>query len=315
MWPDLADWRLAQLPGCVLLLVLALSACADARAAPARMPTATALPTATPSPSPTATPPATPSPTATPTPSPTPPPTLSPTPSPTSSSTATATATDTPSPTPTAAPLSARPSTRGSGREVVVGPAEGNRVAFTFDAGSGARWTPPILAALKDAGIQMTFFVTGRWAEANPDLLRQIVADGHELGNHTYSHPDLVGLIDEEATEEIERTETIVRELTGKSTRPYFRFPFGSRDGRTLDLANRLGYISVFWTLDSADWRPALSPATVRDRVIRETTAGAIVVFHADSEQTARVLPEILRGVRARGLEITSLSSLLRSAE
>ncbi|MCL5960671.1 MAG: polysaccharide deacetylase family protein, partial [Chloroflexi bacterium] len=133
------------------------------------VPTPTATETA--SPSPTAPPTAEPTGTPTPEPSPTPPPTVTPVP-------------ETATPSPTKASL-------GTGKEIDRGDPNSSMIALTFDAGSGSEPTPKILDTLKERGIHVTVFLTGQWIEQNPELVKRIAADGHEIGNHTYSHPDL----------------------------------------------------------------------------------------------------------------------------
>ncbi|MDP2661101.1 MAG: N-acetylmuramoyl-L-alanine amidase [Dehalococcoidia bacterium] len=194
--------------------------------------------------------------------------------------------------------------------EIVRGPT-GPQVGFTFDLGSGARNVPAILDALTENGIKATFFFTGQWVEANPSLSRRIIELGHEPGNHSFSHPDFTTISDQEIMDEIARTETALQKATGRSPKPWFRPPFGARNARVLGLMSRLGYRSIYWTLDSADWRPELPAATIRDRVITQTTPGAIIVMHGDSPQTAEMLDAEIAGLRARGLEPVSLSRLL----
>ncbi|MDO8690429.1 MAG: polysaccharide deacetylase family protein, partial [Dehalococcoidia bacterium] len=140
---------------------------------------------------------------------------------------------------------------------------------------------------------------------------RRIIELGHEPGNHSFSHPDFTTISDQEIMDEIARTEAALQKATGRSPKPWFRFPFGARDARVLGLMSRLGYRSIYWTLDSADWRPELPAETIRDRVITQTTPGAIIVMHGDSPQTAEMLDAEIAGLRARGLEPVSLSRLL----
>lgn len=218
-------------------------------------------------------------------------------------------------PVPPATPTPTRPpraeATKGeTPKEVVQGPAV-PKVAFTFDLGSGATHTPTILETLSRHGIKATFFFTGAWVDANPALARRIVELGHEPGNHSYSHPNFTEIPDEEMIAELARTEESLQKATGRSAKPWFRPPFGARDGRVLRVVAGQGYRSIFWTLDSVDWRPEFPAADVRDRVITQSSPGAIVVMHGDSPQTAEVLDAIIKGLRARGLEPVSLSQLL----
>lgn len=195
-------------------------------------------------------------------------------------------------------------------REIVRGPAV-SQVALTFDLGSGVTHTPAILETLAKHGLKVTFFMTGEWVDANPSLARRILELGHEPGNHSYSHPDFTQLTDQKVLEELARMEASLQRASGRDAKPWFRPPFGARDGRVLGLVAGQGYKSIYWTLDSADWRPDFPAASVRERVVTQSTPGAIVVMHGDSPQTAEVLDSIITGLRARGLEPVSLSHLL----
>lgn len=244
-------------------------------------------------------------------PSPSETPTSSPTPDPTAR----------PAPQPTATPATPAPPRRpaiqlvGLGKEVVRGSPERAQIALTFDAGSGARSTPAILAALRRYGVHTTFFMTGRWAESFPELLKQIAADGHEFGNHSYSHPDFTELSAEEMASELGRTEALVQKATGKTTKPWFRPPFGARNQRVLDELGALGYRSVYWTLDSTDWSAEATGPSVLQRVTENAVNGAIFVCHADSAATAEVLPQIIEGLRAQGFKLVKLSELLAQGD
>lgn len=215
-------------------------------------------------------------------------------------------------PPPTATPAAARlklPPPAGA-PEIVRGETTSTMVALTFDAGSGARNTPAILDALKAANLKVTMFLTGQWAEQYPDLVKRIVADGHELANHSYTHPDFTTVNSSVLVDELQRTEHLVRELTGKSTKPWFRPPFGARNARVLDVLGREGYYSVYWTLDSGDWRTDYSNMDVLNLVSTRAAGGSIVVQHLDSPQSAAVLPQIIQRLTARGLSIVTLSRL-----
>ena len=250
-------------------------------------------------------------------------PTPVPTPGATAAATPTPVATSTPSPSPTATasptpPLPTRSPTKASGAltvlpggEIVRGPSHRARIALTFDAGGRASHTPTILSTLRRYGVKGTFFLTGTWVEKYLDLVKEIAADGHEFGNHSYSHPDFTKLSEDEMAEELERTEMLVRQTTGSTTKPWFRPPFGSRDPRVLGVLAKHGYRSVYWTLDSGDWRSDVTAAGEFKRVIENAANGAIIVFHADAASTAEVLPQIIERLREMGFEMVELSKLL----
>jgi peptidoglycan/xylan/chitin deacetylase (PgdA/CDA1 family) len=145
-------------------------------------------------------------------------------------------------------------------------------------------------------------------------LVRRIAAAGHELANHTYSHPDLCRLSNAAVARELERTDALVRRITGRGTRPYFRPPFGSRDRRVLREAARCGYCSVYWTTDSLDSiRQDVTPQQIERRVLAHARPGSIILMHCGSQATARALPRLLGALERRGYRIVTVGELLRS--
>lgn len=185
------------------------------------------------------------------------------------------------------------------------------RVALTFDGGASSVPTPAILKALRDAGVHATIFLTGDFVEKNQDLVVQMARDGHEFGNHSSTHPDMTTVSSHAMIDELNGLETKVVALTGKSTRPWFRPPFGAYNDRVLQVAADQGYYSVLWTQDSADWRNDIDAATVEARILRYATPGSILIEHLGSPQSAQVLPEVLRVLKDRGVTFGTLSEVL----
>ena len=233
----------------------------------------------------------------------------SPTPSQTATPAPTASPTSTPSPLPTKT-ATPPPQYAPSGL-IERGPRSSSKVAFTFDLGSGAGATLAVLAALKTHEVPATFFVTGQWAELNPGLLKAIVAGGHAVANHSYSHPDFTQLGREAMLEELAKTEQAVQRIAGVSTRPYWRPPFGALNAIVLRVVAEGGYEAVYWTLDSTDWREDSTTASITARVLKYVEPGAIIVMHGSVPKTALALPELIQQMRARGLQPTSLADLL----
>lgn len=188
-----------------------------------------------------------------------------------------------------------------------------SRIALTFDAGASAAPTPDLLDALASAGLRVTFFLTGKWCERNPDLVKRIAADGHEIANHTYSHKDLRTLTDEQIRAQLADMNDVVVRLTGRDTAPYFRPPYGARDKRVLNAAADAGYSSIYWSVDSWDaFKTGITADEIRDRVLEKARAGDIVLMHCGSRPTAEALPGIIDELRSRGLEIVTVSELLK---
>jgi peptidoglycan/xylan/chitin deacetylase (PgdA/CDA1 family) len=207
--------------------------------------------------------------------------------------------------------LAAAPASAQAWDEVVQGDPSGDMVALTFDAGSVDGPAAEILQTLRAYGLRLTFFLTGQWVESYPELALQVAADGHELANHSYFHPDFTTLGSEQIAWELEYTNALVEARLGRSTKPWFRPPFGARNQRVLDLAGELGYRSVYWTLDSGDWRTNATAPVVLHRVLSNAGPGDIVVHHVAATATAEALPAIVEGLQERGLRIVTVSELL----
>ena len=189
------------------------------------------------------------------------------------------------------------------------------RIALTFDAGASGEPMPRILATLRERGIHITMFITGQFAEKYPDYVRQAAQDGHEIANHTYSHPDMRKLTDRQIVDELSRADAIISDLTGRTTRPYWRPPFGARDSRVLNVAAAQGYRSIYWTLDSLDsvGQPK-TPDFIFNRVTNTpgiNLDGAIILQHFGSDASADALPRILDRLDEMGLKVVTISELL----
>jgi peptidoglycan/xylan/chitin deacetylase (PgdA/CDA1 family) len=231
---------------------------------------------------------------------------LASTPAPTVTALPTATSTPVPEPTATPAPRIAVPA-----GEIVRGNSERAEMALTFDCGASGVPTPAILDALRAAGVRSTFFITGEWATKYPDLTRLIGAE-HEVANHSWSHPDFARLAPAQILREMERAEETLSALTGRSTKPLWRAPFGSRDNVILRTLRDAGWpYHIFWTADSGDWLE-ISPAMVRANVSKAARNGAIIVEHCGSTQTAAVLPQIISDLKEKGFKLVTVTELLR---
>lgn len=229
-------------------------------------------------------------------------------------------ATEPPPPPPTAPAEQGTPSpskesraTRAlAGDEVVHGDRSSRKIALTFDAGWEFEPTSDILDALAKHGIHATFFLTGRWVAKNPDLTRRIAAEGHEIGNHTYAHRSLIGLSAGEIAQEVEKTDQLVLKLTGHSTKPLVRVPYGARDSRVLSILREQGYRSIYWDVDSWDgFKRGISATEVEKRVVGKTRNGSIVLMHCGSRATADALDSILQKLISAGYEPVTVSELV----
>ena len=189
-------------------------------------------------------------------------------------------------------------------------------VALTFDGGANADGLKAVLTVLRREDVTGTFFLTGHFVRTYPELARAI-GRRYPVGNHTINHLDLRRLSTGAATREITVAERMIRHATGRDPRPYFRFPYGARDARTLTIARRLGYASVRWTVDTWGWMGRSSqtvPGAVH-RVVDHLVPGEIVVMHLGSSRDrstidADALPAVIRKVRARGYRFVTLAGI-----
>jgi peptidoglycan/xylan/chitin deacetylase (PgdA/CDA1 family) len=196
--------------------------------------------------------------------------------------------------------------------EVFHGDPSSGIVALTFDAGNeGGGAAPQILEILRERNVHVTFFLSGHWVDHNPGLAQQVFGDGHEIANHSYNHPDLTRLADDQIVYELDFTDQVVWDLLGVHSRPYFRPPFGARNRRVLDVAAASGFRSIFWSLDSGDWLPRASASAVATKILRYVVPGDIVVEHVGSTASADALPVVLDELDLRGWRVGTVSEVL----
>jgi peptidoglycan/xylan/chitin deacetylase (PgdA/CDA1 family) len=195
-------------------------------------------------------------------------------------------------------------------------------VALTFDAGANADGVPSILSTLEATNTPATFFLTGRWTENHPELARRI-ASRYPVGNHSVTHPYFTKLTDAQLRDEVLAAEATIKQVTGSSTRPLFRFPYGDRDARTIRLVNEAGYGSFRWTVDTLGWKGTsggMTTSAVVDRVMDTARPGQIVLLHVGSHPTDRstldadALPEIIEQLQAQGYRFITLTEALTIA-
>jgi peptidoglycan/xylan/chitin deacetylase (PgdA/CDA1 family) len=187
-------------------------------------------------------------------------------------------------------------------------------VALTFDDGPNPlpHRTPALLDALKREAIPATFFVVGARAEQYPEIIRRMDAEGHELANHSYSHPNLTFLDAPAVERELGRTSVIIRDTIGKRPR-FYRPPGGNFNHTVSDAADAYGMDGGFWTVDGIKFEYApFTPAKLTQYVLGNLRPGAIILLHNAPENTIKALPQIVAGLRARGYEMVTMSELAR---
>ena len=190
------------------------------------------------------------------------------------------------------------------GNVIMDQPMHENLCALTFDDGPSVN-TPKLLDTLAEYGIPATFFLLGNQAERHPDLVKRILEEGHEVGNHSYSHPNLKVVSPARKEAEIQRTDAILRSLGASPL--FMRPPYGSYDAYTEKVAQSLGLSVILWSLDSRDWqRLPDNYATLRSTrgtVYAPGTLRGVFLFHDSHKRTVDDLPRIIRDLRAGGCQ------------
>ncbi|MBS4008243.1 MAG: polysaccharide deacetylase family protein [Clostridium sp.] len=190
---------------------------------------------------------------------------------------------------------------------------EEKAVAFTFDVVWEPGETGRILDILDRYKIQATFFLTGTWVRNNPDLAREIVLRGHEIGHHGYSHKRLTELEEKALTEEFALMEETLREELQIRT-VLFRPPYGEVDQRLFNFASEQGFTTVLWSIDPHDW---LNPGVdkIISRVLKKAHNGAIILFHTNATQAVDALPVIIQSLKMKGYQIMPFTKLLTTGK
>ena len=171
--------------------------------------------------------------------------------------------------------------------------------------------TTAILDALRACDVHCTFFVLGGYADQYPDLVKRMADEGHEVASHSYSHADFAASSAEKRRAELLSAEAAISRITGYSPRPYFRFPYGSRNAAAISQLNSMGYISVYWNVDPWDWK-GISAGALYSRIMSAVRPGAIVVMHTVyASQKAGALPAVIRDLRASGYEPVTVTEVL----
>ncbi len=195
-------------------------------------------------------------------------------------------------------------------------PTDKLKIALTFDDGPHATSTPRILELLKRFNIRATFFLVGKHLEKHPGIALKMVSEGHEIGNHTFSHSLLYASTKNRIRDEIQRTDALLRNIDGVEPR-FFRPPAGFFTKQVLDIAEQSGYETVVGDVYPRD--PHLpGKEKIVDRVLQRTGAGSIIILHdggnarrVDRSQTLEALTEIIPRLKDNGFEFLTLSDLL----
>jgi peptidoglycan-N-acetylglucosamine deacetylase len=187
---------------------------------------------------------------------------------------------------------------------------DGPYIAMTFDDGPSATNTPKLLEIAAERHIKLTFFVLGECVEQNLDVLRQEVAEGHEIGNHSWSHPNLAKLSDANVRSQLQRTEDLIEKTAGIKPK-LMRPPYGELTKRQRILVNHeFGYKVILWDVDPLDWkRPGSN--VVAQRIIAGARPGSIILSHDIHPPTIAAMPQVFDALLTKGFKFVTVSELL----
>jgi probable sporulation protein (polysaccharide deacetylase family) len=181
-------------------------------------------------------------------------------------------------------------------------------VSFIINVAWGNEYLPEMLAALKKHQVKASFFLEGRWVKNNPELAKMIVSAGHEVGNHSYTHPDMKRISASQTREQLLKTNEVIEAATGKKS-IWFAPPSGSYRDETVTIAAEFKMKTVMWTVDTIDWRKP-SPDQLVNRVISKISNGSMVLMHP-TESTAKSLDRLITLIEEKGLKIGTVSDLM----
>lgn len=181
-------------------------------------------------------------------------------------------------------------------------------VSFIINVAWGNEYLPEMLASLKKHQVKASFFLEGRWVKNNPELAKMIVSAGHEVGNHSYTHPDMKRISAAQTREQLVKTNEVIEASTGKKS-IWFAPPSGSYRDETVTIAAELKMKTVMWTVDTIDWQKP-SPDQLINRVTSKISNGSMVLMHP-TESTAKSLDTLITLIEEKGLKIGTVSDLM----
>ncbi|NCC00443.1 MAG: polysaccharide deacetylase family protein [Clostridia bacterium] len=185
------------------------------------------------------------------------------------------------------------------------------QISLTFDTGCGPDNTSELLKILKSRQILASFFITGEWASRYPELLQQIAADGHDLGNHSETHQNMNQLSEEECLQELMTLHHRIKSLTDIDMN-LFRPPYDIYSNQMLAAVKKAGYQTILWSCDSMDWKNYSTDSIINTLCSHPQLAnGAIIRLHTDAPHTVSALDELIIRLQETGYEIVPLSQLI----
>lgn len=205
---------------------------------------------------------------------------------------------------------------------IASGDSKQKKVALTFDDGPDDVFTPQILDVLKDKDVKATFFIIGKRAEGYSEVMQRIVDECHLVGNHTWSHPDIMKMSLDDAKQEVLKTEKLLESYYKDSPDriKVFRSPYGSIDPKRVEFFGDIGYKIISWNVDSLDWK-GLSAEEVKTNILENVTNGSIILQHSaggegeDLSGSVKALPEIIDVLKDEGFEFVTIDEILKDEQ
>lgn len=184
-----------------------------------------------------------------------------------------------------------------------------NKIAITFDCAWGNSNTDSILAELKEAGAKATFFVTGEFCDNYPEDVKKMYDAGHEIGNHTDTHPHMEGINVNDLIKDVRECSRKIKMITGEEPKT-FRAPYGEYSDKVVSTVEGMGLKMIQWSVDSIDWKEP-DADTIIKRIEEGTVSGSILLFHNDLKNTEEALPTMLTGLKQKGFSSVKVSDLV----
>lgn len=192
---------------------------------------------------------------------------------------------------------------------ICLGNAEKKVIYLTFDNGYEAGYTSKILETLKNNNVTATFFITAHYLNTQPELVKQMIDEGHIVGNHTVNHKSMPSLTEDQIKKEVMDLHESIKSKFNYEMK-YIRPPKGEYSERTLSICNSLGYKTVMWSFAYADWDEKKQPdeTKAKEMIFNNLHNGEIMLLHATSKTNANILDSVLKEIKAQGYEIKAIS-------
>ena len=184
------------------------------------------------------------------------------------------------------------------------------QIAISFDAAWGNDDTETLIEILKEYDVPATFFVVGAWVDKYPESVKALSAAGHQIQNHSNTHPYMSTLSSAQMTNELSACNKKIEEVTGKCP-TLFRPPYGDYSNPVIETVGNNKMYTIQWSIDSLDWKDTATPDSICQRVISKAHPGGIVLFHNDADHTPAALPTILKTLKDDGYEFVFISDLI----